>query len=514
MARTIAPGDPSTPQALNIPQTKIDTSFIDRMADNQLRAANANFSLFAQNTYKTQAQDAFKKFESDPINLSNALGKIIDNTFSDLPPEIADKYRGQFLLNATGLVEKAESNRLYKIDRENKEAADAAIQDIAQNRLSTYQLVLENGTLPAEAKRPLTVALYGEQRQQLKELSELRDHNGKYVYNERERRAMLDDSDVQLEAAKRYIDTLILNDDTKLSETKNYYTTQLLAPERYMAENYMDRKTYDAVVKYAQKRIKDAGVDIKNARFNQSVMDVVASQVEYAPAKLERLKEAGNIPESFIRKLEKTTAKFDQIDPSKAESPASMIDLMIIMSDWQSSPGARTDEEKLAVLETGTALLDQIASYGTEFGMSDGTINQMRQAVGFRETSEYYDQMLNGLGELAQAVKYRLAPNSEKKNFSNGWADLTPTQQRQAIEISEALREGMDTATALKRQGREKEIPTIVNPDINKRVAQILMPQVNWKEAESNPDYVVNINGRFVSPVDYTNDGQVIFEIK
>lgn len=515
MARTIAPGTPTEPKALNIPQPKINVSFIDKMAENQIRAANTNFSLYADNAYKTQALAAYKQFESDPIQLSNALATIIDNTFSDLPQEISDKYRPKFMLNATGLVEKAENNRLYKIDQQNKAQTDAAIADIAKNRLSTYQLVLENHTLPAEAKRPLTTALYAEQQAQLKELSELRDHNGKYVYSASQRKAMLDDSDVQLKAAKKYIDTLVLNDDDDLSNTKEYYQEFLLAPERFMAENYMNRNTYDAVVKYAQNKLKNAGEDIKTMRFNQSVMDAVALQVEYAPAKMARLKEAGLLDKKFIDKLEKTTAKFNEIDPSKVESPVSMIELLDIINRWESIPSARTDAEKIATLEIGTETLNQIAEYGKQYGLSDSTIKSLRQAVANRELDTYYGDMISNMGELSTAVRIALAGDGWT-GANTLWGDNNipnTTNRKRAVQVSEAMKWGIDMGNELVKQGRSNEIPTLVDAEVQKRVARILTPEVNWAEADANPDYTVQIGGRWVKPKGYDKLGNVQFEI-
>lgn len=518
MARTIAPAKPSTPGAINVPQTGVDVSFIEKEGDAKIAAANNNYKLYAQAQFSAESNKAFQQFQNDPIQLSNALSKIQDGILSGLPEDLAAGFQNRFLLNSIGLVQKAENNRLNAIDQQNREIAAQNVSEIGVARMETYANILSDHIKPAEEKTGNAAVLYADQQERLREIAELKDHNGNYIYTKKQRDQILDDSDMKIEAAKRFIDNMIINDDENLTNTKAYYTKFLLAPERFMAENFMSRDTYDKVVSYAQKQLKQAGADIKNARFNQSMRDAMALQVEYLPGKIADLKEDGLLDNKIIEHLEKTTAKFDSLNPAVADVPTAMIDTLGIVSAWEVSPVARTEADQQRIIEQGTVALDTVAEFAEKNGMTPQQVQRTREMIVNKEFSAVYEDMLTNFNDMAADVlRIGKEIKSEWRNPARAsenitmWDDMDNVQKAQAILLNQTLTGAIDQANALARAGRFDEIRPLQR-QVQRAVARIRYPRLAWDTVDSDPNAIVELNGYFGTVKGYTANGDIIFD--
>lgn len=516
MARTIAPAKPSTPGAINVPQTGVDVSFIEKEGDAKIAAANNNYKLYAQSQFSIESNKAFQQFQNDPVQLSNALGKIQDGILSGLPEDLAASFQNRFLLNSIGLVQKAENNRLDAIDRQNREIAAQNVAEIGTARMETYANVLSDHIKPADEKTGVAASLFAEQQERLREIAELKDHNGNYIYTKKQRDQILDNSDMKIEAAKRFIDNMIINDDEDLTNTKDYYTKFLLAPERFMEENFMDRGTYDKVVSYAQKQLKQAGADIKNARFNQSIQDAMALQVENLPGKLAALKESGLIDKKLIKHIESTNVKFDTLNPAVADTPVAMIDALQIVNDWDVNPAAITEEQQQEIIEQGTVALDTLAEYAQKNGMTPKQIERTRQMVANKELSTVYADMINNFDGIAKNLR-RAENRRQNKSFGAAFANLTdidgmsPEETLQALMLNKLMQNAIDEGNQLVRQGRFEEIRALQRRT-QEQAAHIFYPNIDWDKVARDPDTIVEVNGRKGRVKGYTNTGDIYLD--
>lgn len=519
MARQIAPGQPAEVGALNIQTPQVDFSVFEQIGDAKIKAANTNFKLFAENKWKTEANNAYKKFGNDPIMLSNALGKIQDSILPDLPQELAEQMRGAMYLNGVGLVQKAETNRQAIVDRQNKEYATQGVADSKEIISQTYQDILRNHISKAEDKNLLANDIFLSQREKLAELSGLQDRNGKYVFTDAQRKSMQKLSDVQFVSAKQFIDQMILDDDDDLTNSKDYYTKFILAGDRYMSENFMDRDTYEKVRNYAEQRLKKAGADIKKARFNQSIREAVELQVEDLPGKLESLKENGLIDSKILKQIEKTNAKFNQVDPSKIESPTAMLDLLNIVNRWEFQPTAQTEEDQQKILEQGTATLDAIADYAQQYGLSESAVNRMRMTVANKETQEAFAPILENWGNIIDnfTEKYKTVQGVSTHD-PRYWIKehllidgMTNEEAAKLIQLNQILANATDI---INQQIRNQDWDGVrqTQREVQKASARLKYGWVDWDKVDNDPDCRVERDGRFLKVKGYTVDGDVVFE--
>lgn len=521
MARQIAPGTPAPIEAKQFNVPKVDFSEFEKLGDAKINAANNNFKLYAESLIANESNKLYEQFKNDPIALSNALGKLPD-MLTDLPEEIQNQMTKKLYLSGISLVQKAQQNQIALQDEQNKKYSDESIIASKTGLMATYGNVLQNHISKVEDKNLVMNDIFLQQVDNLQTLSDLKNSAGKDVYSETQKKAIRNISDIQLEAYKQFVDKMILNDNTDLSQTKDYYTKFMLAPERFMAENYMDRSTYDAARTYLEKQMKQAGADIKKARFNQSVREATELQVADLPSKLESLKKAGLIDKSIINQIEKTNVKFNEIDPSKAESPVAMINLLQIMNEQRYNPAPTTDAEQQKILEQGTATLDAIADYAQTYGLSPKSVRSSREAVATLETDAAFAPILQNFGDIINNFESKLTTvrniSTRKGGVKTAWQRLTGIdgmsndEARKLIALNNILAVGTDVANQQIRNG-DWNGARQTQKQVQRDSARLSYDWVDWEEVDKNPDTVFQRNGRTLKVKNYTPNGDVLFEI-
>lgn len=526
MARTIAPHGNQIPEALNIPDNPIDVRPIQALAKQKLDVANTNFTLYAEGIIKTQTADAFNKFKNDPIQLSNALAKIPES-LSDLPEEVQNKFKPRFYLESVGLVQKAEQNRLAELEKQNIERTQDEIATIQPLLAQNYEVVLDNHIQPLETKNQIANDSYVMELQRLKELSELKNANGKYVFSATQRKQLANPADMQLNAFKSYIDQKIINDDDELTATKDYYTKFILAPERFMKENYTDRNTYDAMKKYAESAIKRAGGDIKKARFNQSVSEAMALTVANSPAKLQYLKESGQINKSLIKSLENTTVKFDNLDYSKPVTPLGIFDAIDIASTSQLQAGTR-ESDRIDTLVSTIRAQDALAEYADTYGFSKKDTDMMRQAITLKAVDVNFANFMNKIENIRSRFgndtgispieRVRSTPNNRLYNAPlrtfGDWSNfdrMNIADRNKYTMINNVMAQAIDAAIMATRTGNQDQLP-IIFEKANREITKLNNPYVNWAAYEQNPDALLQVNGSTGRIRGFNDDGTFIWE--
>lgn len=524
MTREIRPGEaPEIPAKLyNAP--KADFAFFEKEGDAQIKAANKNFKLYAEMLVASESAKVFEQFKNDPINLTNALGKLPE-MLSDLPQEVQDDMQKKIYLNNASLVQKAENNRIALIDKENKANADYVI-DVSRSQLTpAYVNLLQNNNTPADNKQPILNDIFLAHVDNLQTLSELKKSNGEYAYSDQQKKAIKNISDVELAGFKQYVDGLILNDNQDLEKTKEYYQTQVLAPERFMKESYMDSDTYDKARTYMENRMKQAGVEIKNMRFNQSVQDAMALQLVDTPGKIKALKESGYIDSALIDSIENANVKFNNIDPSKAELPTTMLEMLDIVNGWSRNPVAQTEEQKLAILAQGTSALDSIAEFGQKYGLTPKSVNQARQMIVMKEQDMRYNEMLDNFGRITQSFGKTIPNMREKMNFVRGvnggslkGVKYEIPSDREMIKLGKlniALAIADDASREALRNG-DIESYNKIQAELPQTVAKIkysgIISDADWANWQVHPDTPIKVGTQYVKILGFTPDGDVKVE--
>lgn len=523
MVRQVSPGTVPEITAKEYKVNNPDFSAMYKLGDKLVDAANNNFLLYASNIASTESQKLYEQYKTDPIKLADSLRKIPD-MFGDLPPEVQDKLKSKLLQSNITLVQKAQNNYLVEQDQNTRTLADANINDVRVAIQEVYASVLQNETLPKEEKDLTADARLAQYVVDLRTLGELKDHNGKYIYSDKQRNTINDISNMQTEAFKQFIDAKILNDDKNLTESKDYYTKFILAPERFMKNNFMNRETYDKVRSYAEKQLKQAGAEIEKARFNQSAMEATALQVENLPGTLDFLKEEGVIDKKIINQIEKTNVKFDELDPSKDYNPADMINALDIIATHKSdlfAPETLGDQQK--ILEQGTVALDAVAEYAQAYGMSPKNVRTIREAVAnietnaaFRPVLESFSDVITNFNDKLGTVRGRIKNTTGKAKLQNITSidGLTAKESEKIINLNRLLAISTDMANQYARAGNFDAVRQ-VQKDVQKGAAQILYSDwVDWDKYNENPDTIFPTkDGRKVKVVDFTLDGDVIFDV-
>ena len=521
MARQIAPGTPDNIEAKQVKVGKIDTTLLDKIADDKIKAANNNFKLYAEALITTESQNIYNEFKNDPVNLANALGKLPD-MLSDLPEDVQAQMSKKIALNNISLIGKAQNNYLAKQDYESEQNANRSIDESKAMLSETYQNILQNHISPAEQKNLVMNDIYLQQRINLNDLADLTNSKGKYVYTDAQRKAIRNVDDIQLNGFKQFFDRMVLNDNDKLEQSQEYYTKFMLAPERFMAENYMDRKTYDAAVKYAKKQLKKANADIDKARFNQSVREATELQVANLPGKLESLKESGLIDNKIVNQIEKTNVKFDSIDPSKAESPVAMLDLLSIVNSWERLPENATDAQRLQILAEGAGTLDSIADYAQKYGLNPNSVDSIRRTVVMKEQDAMYGEMLDNFGQITQSFGSEIPDMQAKMNYirmlgkgslKGEYKQPSKTEMIKLGQLNEALAVANDMSREAIRNG-DMQSYNQIQSELRKRVAQIKyldkIQGYQWANYENNSEYVFTLpDGTSFQIVGFTSEGDI-----
>ena len=515
MAKQIKPGEAPKIEAklVNVKMPRFEV--LDDMGDKQIKAANQNFTLYANTLIKTESNNLFKQYENDPIQLSNALSKI-PNMLSGLPEEIQEGMKEKLYLDSVALVKKAQNNYLVEQDNKTKQQANFSVEQSRALLAESYQNVLQNAISKEEDKDFVMNDVFIEQRMNLDKLTELTDHTGKNIYSAAQIKAIKNIDDVELAGFKQFFDAMLLNDNDELEQSKKYYTEFILAPERFMADNYMNRETYDKVQAYAKKALTSAGADIKKARFNQNLKSAMELQMADLPGRIDALRQSGLINREVVDNIEKTNVKFNEIDPSKIESPMAMLDLLSIMNEQKYNAGARTEDEQVQVIAQGTATLDAIADYGKKYGLSQKTIDGMRESVVLLEANAVYRPVLNNFAEVVDNFESKMQKVRDKAKGRAWFSDITGwgmnvKEEEKLIRLNNLLSQTLATSNQQMRQGDIDGVKA-TQRNFQTEAAKIYYDMIDWNEAQNNPDAIFEVNGEFVRPKNIRSDGEVIFE--
>lgn len=522
MPRQIAPGNPPAID-VNLTNVKMpDFKELDALGDAKIKAANQNFKLYADTLIKTESAKLYEQYKNDPIQLSNALGKL-PGMLKGLPEELQDEMKGQLTLTGIGLVQKAQNNMLVQQDLENERNAQSSIELSKELMAQEYQNILQNHISKAEDKNLVSNDVFIAQQMNLNNIADLTNHTGKNVYTEAQRKKIRNVDDLELEGFKQFFDTMLLNDNDELQQSKDYYTKFILAPDRFMAENYMNRATYEKAKAYAKTELTRAGADIRKAKFNQSIKEATELQIADLPGRIESLRESGQLDKSLIDNIEKVNVKFNELDPSKPETPTTMLEMLDIVNSWNRNPAATTEADKAAILAQGTAALDAIAEYGQTYGLSPRSAEKARRMIVTKEQDRAYGQMLDNFGRITQSFGTEIPNMRKKMNYIRGlnsgslkegeYEVPTDAELGKLVDLNEVLAQADDSSREALRKG-DTQAYNQIQTQLTKAVAQIKyrgkITPTEWAVWEKDPDKVFNVQGVSFQIAGFTPEGDII----
>ena len=242
MARQIAPGTPTEIKAQQFDVKTPDWSMFEKMGDEKIKAANANFKLYAEALITTESQKIFNQFKDDPINLSNALGKLPE-MLKGLPQDIQNEMTKKLYLNGISLVSKAQANQEAREAYEAKMNAMKVAENTGNTISKDYFNLLTYMTAPDEEKREADVEIYAINRANLADMSELKDAKGEYVFTEKQRGMMKMPSGAILDGFNSYVA------QKSLSELEQWENNKFNNKKEFVNDTGIDDDTYTAMQK-------------------------------------------------------------------------------------------------------------------------------------------------------------------------------------------------------------------------------------------------------------------------
>lgn len=322
MTRHVAPGNAPEIKAQKFDIKMPDFKIFDEMGDAKIKAANQNFKLYAETVVKTESEKMYQQFKNDPIQLSNALGKVHD-MLKGIPEDIQDEMNHKLYLNSIALVQKAQNNQLALQDQQNKELGATSAERSKQLLSETFQNMLVNTTVAPEEKNMVMNDIFLEQRMHLNELAELKDHNGKYLYSEKQREQLTDPTDALLIGFKQFIYR------PELDQLQEWDSNVFQNRDQFMRDMGISEKTYESMEKMLKERMK-ALKDTKTREIHgQAYYDATNLITEPIQTNIDKAKADGIIPKKTIDKIvsasiEATKTKY-AFDPARKTSPGAFM---------------------------------------------------------------------------------------------------------------------------------------------------------------------------------------------
>lgn len=330
MARTVKPGKPEEIKAQQFKVTTPDFSAFEEAGDAEIKAANQNFKLYAEALTTNEANKIYEQFSDDPIQLANALSKVPD-MLNDLPDDFTADAKKKLHLNSIALVQKAETNRQAKDEREAKINAERLAENTGQNIADNYFNLLTYLTAPDEDKRLVDVEIYAINRAGLADMAEMKDANGKYIFSEKQRANMKMPSDAILEGFKQFIYRPELE---QLQEwDKNVFANR----DKFIRDTGIDGKTYDSMESALKARIKALQDDKTREIHGQAFYDAAELITQPIQDNIDKVKKDGIVSPKVVDKLVKAsqeaTATTYSYDPNRQTSPGALIESLHEFSD-------------------------------------------------------------------------------------------------------------------------------------------------------------------------------------
>lgn len=498
--------------------------FIIKQNENELQALKNIAEDQSQIEFNRGAADLIKQYDTDYEGLNKALLKLEYNLYNRAKPTQPVMAENLLRQNDQARLRAVGSARNRYVSKNNERLKRGSGKMLESYRLALpddYATYLYNLTLPAEQKDNEIITRWTNNVEQIDKILNRKDMEGNYIFDEKTRKSRASLQDYMVDGGKTLIDRYMSNNDE--AGLKKYYESHILAPERYMKETGMDRATYDKVRGYAEKGLKQLGVEAKNLKFNQTIAEYEGLQREFFPGKLDELKEQG-LPNKLVKSLEKTNVTFSMIDPAKTESPTAMIDSILAVNDFDADYAEGFDA-KTQTVYNGTEALSKIGEYGQKHGLSDKTIRQAQEMVINKENEQLFGDIYANFSNMIENFNPKLK-NVRKGPATFGaithWDGMTIAERNKLTDLNKILTNSQIALNDAK-YSNPQAIPAILY-DTQKRVARLkytsmkpgdgLLTAGDWAKIDADPEAVVILKGKPVKIKGYTENGELEVQIQ
>lgn len=376
MARQVAPGTPGEINALNIKQPTVDLSIFDEFGDKKIKAATAGFKLYAETTAKAESQKLYEQFKNDPIGLSNALEKL-PTMFKDLPESTQDEINSKLYLDSVSLVSKARANqeKLQLAEYKRNAYADAQLS-INQLADDTFN-VLRFMTAPVEEKRPIDYDIYKAHRQNLNQLSQLTDEEGKPLFSETQRDKMMMPKEAFINGFKQFV--YRMEEDQLKDWDKNVFQNR----EQFKQMLGIDDDAYDTAVTVVTKQLKalkdNADREIHGQAWHDAAA-LISGPTEIAIEKAKSYDFANKKAIDAIVKASKQTVLDEYYNPNRTTTPGAFLNAfnefaeIIQNNDW-------SYDGRMETLEKAGDALTNLASIAKEYNLPPEKVEALKNTI-------------------------------------------------------------------------------------------------------------------------------------
>ena len=374
MARQVAPGTPTEIKAQQFDVKMPDWSEFEKMGDDKIKAANANFKLYAEALITTESQKLYEQYKDDPINLSNALGKLPE-MLKDLPEEIQSQMTKKLYLNGVSLVSKAQTNKEAREAQEAKLNAIKVAENTGKTISADYFNLLTYMTAPDEEKREVDVETYAINRASLADMAELKDAKGEYVFSEKQRGMMKMPTDAMLDGFKQFIYR------PDLKQLQQWDEEVFQNRDKFIKDTGIDNDTYDSMKKALVARIKQLKEnDVRKVK--SQAMFETADLIKNGndKARVAELRKNSNAPKRLIDKAVKLNEEIinsNWYNPARESDPTSALQVMQIVGEIANDTDTSPDGLERKV-EKAMDALDLTIKSAPKANYSDSDLRQMR----------------------------------------------------------------------------------------------------------------------------------------
>lgn len=394
----------------------------------------------SQINFNRGAAELVDKYGTDYKGLNEALLKLEQGSYDSFRkhnPELAEDLLRQQDAVRLRAVKAARNKYVNENNRKIKEGSGLLLEGFKIAMPNDYANYLDTIRKPAEQQDTDLIGQWENNLQQIDTLLNRRDMDGNYIFDSKTRKYKPFIQDYMLHGAQNMIDRFITNDDK--AGLEDYYQAHILAPERYMEQTGMDRDTYDKVKKYAEAQLKRYDIDGEKLKFKQSVQDAMGLMVEYTPEKMAELRETKILPTDILDSIEKTNVKFESTGMTEPILPTNFLNISKIVSRWETAQGDTTEQEQLQTMVEANDIMNAVADYAQEYGMSDTDVEAARKMVLDKATHRAYGELMRTFGEVTNGMGTQISNVEESilrnRQGKNPKVDIPLEEARPSLKI-------------------------------------------------------------------------------
>ena len=395
MARTIAPGNPTAIQPVNVNIPDIDLSLFDKLGDAKVKSATQNFKLYATTKIQTESQKLYNQYQNNPLALAESLSKLPE-TLNELPESVKAEFLPKMQTTAFTLVQKAAANQEKAIEKQNKMMALGLTQGLEEQIANSTFNRMRYFDAPDEDKRPLDIDIDDANREQLRKLTTITDADGYPMFSDAQRAKMFMPKDAIVKGAKQYIDRM------ELDQLKAWYGDKFLDKTQFMQNMNIDDDVYETIGQYATKRIQWLEDDKIVKRHGQAYYDQVNLIDQPTAVNIEKAKSYDWVDGKLIDKAVKsakaiTEAKY--YDPTRRTAPDAFIGSLNLLGDTLQNNDWSVEGREQAVAQMFQTL-GKLEDFAQQTNMSPEQTNALAAMIKKAVIDPEANKALNDSGIL------------------------------------------------------------------------------------------------------------------